>query len=101
MRAPVVVAKGADLIAAQIRNVAGQHDVTIVSAPPLARALYASTDIDREIPGVLYVAVATVLAYVYQLRAACENGWMPPEQPDNLPIPEELSNALKPDRASE
>jgi flagellar biosynthesis protein FlhB len=101
MRAPVVVAKGADLIAAQIRNVASQHDVTIVSAPPLARALYASTDIDREIPGELYVAVATVLAYVYQLKAAFENGWMPPDQPDNLPIPEELSNVLKPDDASE
>ncbi len=96
MRAPIVVAKGADLIAAQIRNVANQHDVTIISAPPLARALYASTDIDREIPGGLYVAVATVLAYVYQLRAAYENGWMPPDQPDNLPIPDELVDAFKP-----
>jgi flagellar biosynthetic protein FlhB len=96
-RAPVVVAKGADLIASQIRLVADQHDVTIVLAPPLARALFASTDIDREIPAGLYVAVATVLAYVYQLRHAYENGDMPPEQPDDLPIPDDLVVHPKPD----
>jgi flagellar biosynthetic protein FlhB len=99
MRAPVVVAKGADLIAAQIRLVADQHDVTIVSAPPLARALYANTEIDREIPAGLYVAVATVLAYVYQLRHAYENGDMPPDQPDDLPIPDHLAVPPGPDAA--
>ena len=97
MRAPVVVARGADLIAAQIRSVASQHDVTIVSAPPLARALYASTDIDREIPAGLYIAVATILSYVYQLRAAIDQGELLPDEPTDLPIPEELVDVLKHD----
>lgn len=97
MKAPVVVAKGADLIAANIRTVAEQHDVAIVSAPPLARALYASTEIDQEIPGGLYVAVATILTYVYQLKTTYGNGGIPPDVPDDLPIPDELSDVLRPD----
>jgi flagellar biosynthesis protein FlhB len=101
MRAPVVVAKGAELIAAQIRLVADQHDVTIVSAPPLARALFASTELDREIPAGLYVAVATVLAYVYQLRRAYENGDMPPDQPEDLPIPDHLVVPPSPESLNE
>ncbi|MGB5396124.1 MAG: flagellar biosynthesis protein FlhB [Gammaproteobacteria bacterium] len=96
MRAPVVVARGADLIAAQIRSVAAEHDVTIVSAPPLARALYASTDIDHEIPAGLYIAVATILSYVYQLRAAIDQGDLLPDEPTDLPIPDELVDVLKP-----
>lgn len=66
-RAPIVVAKGADLIAFQIRNVANEHKIPIVEAPPLARALYHSTKLDKEIPAGLYLAVAKLLAYVYQL----------------------------------
>ena len=94
MQAPVVVAKGADLVAARIRIVADQNSVAIVSAPPLARALYASTDLNREIPAGLYVAVANVLSYVYQLNAI-EAGDEPPEQPADLPIPDELIDVLK------
>ena len=97
MKAPVVVAKGADLIAYQIRTVAEQNDVTIVSAPPLARALFASTELDQEIPGGLYVAVATILSYVYQLKITLYKGDAPPDSPTDLPIPEELRDVLKPD----
>ena len=94
MQAPVVVAKGADLVAARIRMVADQNSVAIVSAPPLARALYASTDLNREIPAGLYVAVANVLSYVYQLNAI-KAGDEIPEQPTDLPIPDELIDVLK------
>jgi flagellar biosynthetic protein FlhB len=66
--APRVVAKGADLLAARIRELAAQSGVPLLEAPPLARALYAHVDVDREIPAALYNAVAQVLAWVYQLR---------------------------------
>jgi len=69
MRAPKVIAKGADEIAARIRTVAEQHKVAILSAPPLARALYREAKIGQEIPVRLYAAVAQVLSWVYQLRA--------------------------------
>lgn len=94
MQAPVVVAKGADLVAARIRMLADQHDVAMVSAPPLARALYASTELNQEIPAGLYVAVANVLSYVYQINAL-ERGDEIPEQPDDLPIPDEWVDVLK------
>ena len=99
MKAPVVVAKGADLVAMQIRTVADQHNVEIVSSPPLARALFASTEIDQEVPGGLYVAVATILSYVYGLKIAKANGDFPPDRPDDLPIPDELSDLLKPEQS--
>lgn len=70
MGAPRVVAKGTDLLAARIRELAVEHKVPLFEAPPLARALYHTTEIDREIPGGLYLAVAQVLAYIYQLRTA-------------------------------
>ena len=88
--APIVVALGADLIAGQIRKVALANDVMIVEAPPLARALYYNTEIGAEIPAGLYVAVAQLLAYVYQLRAVRGTGQQPPLQPESFPIPEEL-----------
>jgi flagellar biosynthetic protein FlhB len=69
MRAPVVVAKGADLLAARIRGVAELHHVPILEAPPLARALFTHTDLGEQIPEKLYTAVAEVLAYVFQLRS--------------------------------
>lgn len=68
MRAPKVVAKGTDEIALKIREVATAHRVSIVEAPPLARALYRHGDLDREIPVNLYAAVAQILSYVYQLK---------------------------------
>ncbi len=88
MRAPRVVAKGANLIAEQIRKTGAEHRVAILSAPPLARALYHSTELGREIPAGLYLAVAKVLAYVYQLRSrGAEPGAEP--MPD-LEIPDDL-----------
>ncbi|HSV44392.1 MAG TPA: flagellar biosynthesis protein FlhB [Ramlibacter sp.] len=68
MRAPKVLAKGADLIATTIRELAAEHRIPIVSAPPLARALFRSAELDQEIPPTLYEAVAQVLTYIYRLR---------------------------------
>ena len=69
MHATVVVAKGVDLVAANIRGVAEEHRVPILETPPLARPLYAHTEIGQQIPEKLYTAVAEVLAYVFQLRS--------------------------------
>ena len=88
--APIVVARGADLIAGQIRKVARANDVAIVEAPPLARALYFNTDIGQEIPAGLYVAVAQLLAYIYQLKNMQAAGQEVPAAPDDLPVPDEL-----------
>jgi flagellar biosynthetic protein FlhB len=90
MRAPRVVAKGADLIASQIRTVATAHRIPIFEAPPLARAIYYSTDINQEVPAGLYLAVAQVLAYVYQLRTARRKGGFKPHRPADLPVPDEF-----------
>jgi len=86
MRAPRVVAKGAGEIAATIRELARQHGIPLVSAPPLARALYRGVQIEQEIPAALYSAVARVLTYVYQLRA-WRGGSRPPTEPviDGIP----------------
>lgn len=81
MRAPVVVAKGADVIAARIREVANEHSVPIFEAPPLARVLYRSVDIGGEVPASMYVAVAQVLSYIFQLRASRRSGANPPAPP--------------------
>lgn len=94
MAAPRVVAKGVDLIAARIRGIAEANDITVFSAPPLARAIYSSTEIDREIPSGLYLAVAQVLAYVYQLRRDEDPGQQP-APPSELPIPEEFLRGLR------
>jgi flagellar biosynthesis protein FlhB len=82
MRAPIVVAKGADVIAAKIREVAGEHAVPIFEAPPLARVLYRNVDIGDEIPATLYVAAAQILTYVFQLKVAKRAGQQPPLKPD-------------------
>lgn len=68
MRAPVVVAKGQDLIALKIREIATENRVPIVQNPPLAQALFQSSEIDEEIPMAHYEAVAKVISYVYQLK---------------------------------
>ncbi|MEO8308280.1 MAG: flagellar biosynthesis protein FlhB [Pseudomonadota bacterium] len=81
MRAPVVVAKGVELIAARIREVATEHSVPIFEAPPLARALYRSAEIGAEIPANLYVAVAQILTYIFQLRTARRDHTSPPPAP--------------------
>jgi len=79
--APRVIAKGVDVMAQQIRSVASGHRIPLVEAPPLARALYATTELGREIPASLYVAVAQILAYVFQLKAATARGDAPPKPP--------------------
>ncbi|WP_339845146.1 flagellar biosynthesis protein FlhB [uncultured Halopseudomonas sp.] len=66
--APVLVAKGADFVAQRIREVATEHNVVVLESPPLARAVFYSTELDQQIPAGLYLAVAQVLAYVFQLR---------------------------------
>jgi flagellar biosynthetic protein FlhB len=88
--APIVVAKGTDLIAAQIRNLALAANVTLVAAPALSRALYYSTDLNQEIPRGLFLAVAQVLAYVFQLKTAHQNGWSKPTPPRDVPVPDEF-----------
>ena len=89
MAAPVVVAKGVELVASQIRTVAVAHRVPIFEAPPLARALYYSTEIEQQVPAGLYLAVAQVLAYVFQLRATARGGPVP-VPPEDLPVPDEF-----------
>jgi flagellar biosynthetic protein FlhB len=81
MRAPVVVAKGADLIAARIRELASANGVPLVEAPPLARALHAGCELGDEIPAQMYAVVAQLLTYVYQLRAARRAGASDPTPP--------------------
>ena len=66
--APIVVAKGADNIAQQIKKIAREHHVHIVQNPPLARSLYNEVEIDKTIPESLFAAVAEVLAYVYKMN---------------------------------
>jgi flagellar biosynthetic protein FlhB len=91
MRAPRVVAKGAELVAARIREIGAEHRVPLLRAPVLARALYFNTDIGEEIPAGLYKAVAQVLAYVFGLRARNDLRTDVPESAfQNLDIPEEL-----------
>ncbi len=69
MRAPRVLAKGVDLVAMNIRRIAEEHRVPVFESPKLARALYRSTDLNKEIPAGLYVAVAQVLSYIFRVRS--------------------------------
>jgi flagellar biosynthetic protein FlhB len=86
--APVVVAKGADAIAEKIRGLAKDHQVPLLSAPPLARALYRHVEIGAEIPAALYTAVAQVLAYVFQLKRWGEGRAPHPDEPHEIEVPE-------------
>lgn len=91
MSAPVVLAKGADHLAFRIREIAAAHDVPQLAVPPLARAVYHSTEVGGEIPGPLYVAVAKVLAYVYQLKLYRRGqGGKPPALGD-VDVPDEYA----------
>ncbi|MBC7623998.1 MAG: flagellar biosynthesis protein FlhB [Aeromicrobium sp.] len=85
--APRVVAKGADLIAQRIREIAAENRVPLLEAPPLARALYRHSEIDQEIPAALYQAVAQVLAYVFQLRRARFEYTPLPAAPNDIGVP--------------
>jgi flagellar biosynthetic protein FlhB len=98
MSAPRVIAKGADLLALKIRDVAKDCKVPVLQSPKLARALYAHADLNTEIPQALYTAVAQVLAYVYQIKAAMQGqGRMPSVQPDPH-VPPELDPHNQRDR---
>lgn len=92
--APVMLAAGVDLVARHIREIATEHDIPIVQSPALARAIYFNTRIGDEIPAGLYMAVAQVLAYIYQLRA-WEQGdsTVAPTLTSDLPIPPDLKQA--------
>lgn len=90
MAAPRVVAKGADLMALRIRDLARGAQVPVLQAPPLARALYAHAELDREIPARLFGAVAQVLAHVYQLRAALAGSAPMPGELPTIDVPAEL-----------
>ncbi len=91
MAAPLVVAMGKDLIAFKIREIAEHNHIEIFEAPPLARALYAHSELNREIPGHLFFAVAQVLAFVLQLKMAREQGLEMPQRPDPyIPTDEEV-----------
>jgi flagellar biosynthetic protein FlhB len=95
MRAPRVISKGADLLAMKIRDVAKAHTVPVLQSPRLARALYANAELDKDIPSVLYSAVAQVLAYVYRLKAAMRGEMpMPAELPEPF-VPPELDPLTK------
>ena len=87
-RAPVLLAKGADLVAARIRELAAEHRIPVVEAPPLARALYHHVELEQEIPVTLYRAVAELLAYLYQLRLATPQ--QQPQVPAHWSVPPEM-----------
>ncbi|HEU0198809.1 MAG TPA: flagellar biosynthesis protein FlhB [Burkholderiaceae bacterium] len=89
-RAPVVVAKGADAVAEKIKELAREHKVPQLEAPPLARALYKHVEIGAEIPAALYTAVAQVLAYVFQLKRYAQGRAPRPSMPQNIDVPAEL-----------
>jgi flagellar biosynthetic protein FlhB len=88
MRAPKVVAKGSYLLAQRIRELGEENNVPILSAPPLARALYRHAELEQEIPAALFAAVAEVLAYVYQLRSYNSGAGEMPQKPEKIEVPE-------------
>jgi flagellar biosynthetic protein FlhB len=92
MGAPQVVAKGMNVIAEKIRELAAEHAVPVIEAPPLARALYRHADIGAQIPAALYTAVAEIMAYVYQLNQFMTSGGklLPPQLPGAIVVPDGL-----------
>ncbi|MEA3252771.1 MAG: flagellar biosynthesis protein FlhB [Pseudomonadota bacterium] len=93
MGAPRVVAKGADAVAARIREIGDEHRIPRLEAPPLARALYRHVDLDREIPADLYTAVAEVLAWAFRLRQVRQEGGDMPEPPRDIQVPVEMADS--------
>jgi flagellar biosynthesis protein FlhB len=97
MGAPMVVAKGMNLVAQKIRDIAGENNVPLIELPPLARALHRHVEVGAAIPATLYTAVAEVMAYIYQLNAFMAQGGaqggmglMPPTPPLAVALPEGL-----------
>lgn len=93
--APLMVAKGADLVAFRIREIAQANGVPVVSSPRLARAIFHTTEIDQEVPAALYLAVAQVLAYVFHLRNWRRMGGKAPQMPGEFDIPEGMDEPRK------
>ena len=90
--APFVLAKGVDETALYMRQMAKKHELEVVEIPPLARAIYFTTQINQQIPAPLYTAVAHVLTYILQLKAWRQGRRSKPELASNLPIPDSLAN---------
>jgi flagellar biosynthetic protein FlhB len=94
MGAPQVVAKGMNLVAAKIRELAGENNVPVIELPPLARALYHHVEIGEGVPTALYTAVAEVMAYIYQLNEFMARGAMggilAPVIPSAVSVPDGL-----------
>jgi len=90
MSAPVVLAKGSQLVAERIKELAREHRVPIVEAPPLARALHRHVEVGEVIPGSLFTAVAQVLAYVYQVNQS-----LSPALPDDWQVPPALDPGVR------
>lgn len=91
-KAPYVLAKGVDDIALYIKKLAAKHQLEIVEVPPLARAIYFTTQINQQIPAPLYTAVAHVLSYILQLRAYRQGRRNKPQLANNLNIPASMAN---------
>ena len=88
--APMLLAKGTDFLALKIREIANAHSIQVLESPELARSIYYSTELEEEIPAGLYLAVAQVLAYVYQIRQHRAGKGKAPEPLKDLPIPPDL-----------
>lgn len=93
MQAPKVLAKGAGLIALNIKQLGEENRIPVLEAPPLARALYRHSKVGGHIPAILYAAVAEVLAWVYQLRRWQREGGLKPKKPTNVSVPQGLDFA--------
>nr|WP_295707440.1 flagellar biosynthesis protein FlhB [uncultured Halomonas sp.] len=92
MGAPRLVAKGADAVAARIREIGAEAGVPRLEAAPLARALYHHVDLEAEVPAELYTAVAEVMAWAYRLKQVAQQGGEMPPTPDNLPVPPDMES---------
>ena len=90
MRAPILLAKGTDTLALRIREIAKEQEILILESPKLARAIYANTELDSEIPESLYLAVAEILAFVFQVKNFNGRSGSYPTQPHNIFVPDEL-----------
>ena len=88
--APMLLAKGSDFLALKIREIGAKHNILLLESPALARSIYHSTELDQEIPAGLYLAVAQVLAYVYQIRQYQAGRGKRPDPLKDLPIPADL-----------
>lgn len=90
MATPILLAKGADMTAMKIREIARAHNIDIMESPALTRAIYHTTEIDQEVPAELYMAVAQVLAYVFQLRNFRKGRGDKPTYPRNIQVPRDM-----------